>query len=118
MVIQRFEDIIARQKARDFAVEIYGVFSSVNDFVFKKQICGAVLSISNNIAEGFDRRTDAGFSRFLYIAISSCSEVKSTLYLTGRLNYLSAEIKTHLIENASEVARIIRGLIKSLAPKK
>lgn len=88
MTITKFEDIIAWQKSQDLAVKIYETFYGINDFGFKNQICRAVVSISNNIAEGFDRSSDADFSRFLYIAIASCSEVKSMIYLANRLNYI------------------------------
>ncbi len=64
MAIQRFEDIIAWQKAQDLAVSIYNYFSKITDYSFKDQICRASISISNNIAEGFDRSSDADFSRF------------------------------------------------------
>lgn len=117
MVIKKFEDIIAWQKAQDFAVAIYSTFSTLKDFDFRNQICRAVVSISNNIAEGFDRSSDADFTRFLYMAISSSSETRSMLYLAERLNYLSSEQKINLIAQANEVSRITRGLIKSIAPK-
>ncbi len=116
MKIQKFEDIIAWQKAQDFTIDIYTVFKNVNDFGFKNQITTAVVSISNNIAEGFDRCSDADFSRFLYIAISSCSEVKSMLYLAERLNFIKKEEKVKLLKQANEISRIIRGLIKSIKP--
>ncbi|HRW97194.1 MAG TPA: four helix bundle protein [Bacteroidales bacterium] len=114
MAIQKFEDIIGWQKAQDFAVEIYAVFKDLKDFGFKDQICRAVVSISNNIAEGFDRRTDADFARFVCMAMGSCSEVKSLLYLSIRLKYLENEKATSLIEHANEISKILRGLIKSL----
>ncbi len=85
MAIKRFEDVIGWQKSQDYAVNIYGVFSVSKDFGFKDQICRAVISISNNIAEGFDRSSNADFSRFLYFALASCSEVKSMLYLAEKL---------------------------------
>ncbi len=69
MAIQKFEDIIAWQKAQDFAVEIYAAFETSKDHGFKHQICHAAVSISNNIAEGFDRISDADFARFLFISI-------------------------------------------------
>jgi len=62
------------------AIEIYSLFITSRDFGFKDQICRATVSISNNIAEGFDRSSDADFSRFLFIALGSCSEAKSMLY--------------------------------------
>jgi four helix bundle protein len=117
MAIQKFEDIIAWKKAQEFAVQIYSVFNSLKDFGFKDQVCRAAVSISNNIAEGFDRSSNADFSRFLYIAISSCSEVKSMLHLAEKLHYITMEQKNTLYENANEISKIIRGLLKSLNSK-
>jgi len=112
--IQKFEDLIAWQKAQDLAIEVYGSFRNLKDYGFKDQICRATVSISNNIAEGFDRSSKADFSRFLFIALSSCSETKSMIYLAEKLTYLSTEQKMHLLEKSDEVSKIIRGLIKSL----
>jgi len=64
MKIEKFEDIIAWQKAQDLAVEIYSTFRLLKDYGFKDQICRAVVAISNNIAEGFDRSSDADFHDF------------------------------------------------------
>ena len=117
MAIQKFEDVIGWQKAQDLTVNIYFVFNALKDYGFKDQICRAAVSISNNIAEGFDRRTDADFTRFIYMAIGSCSEVKSMLYLSIRLGYLEPDKASKLIENANEISKILRGLIKSLEMK-
>jgi four helix bundle protein len=114
MAIQRFEDIVAWQKAQDYAVEIYKVFGIIKDYGFRDQICRAAVSISNNIAEGFDRSSNAEFIRFLYIALASCSEVKSMLYLAVRLDYINENKKEKLVENGAEISKIIRGLIKSM----
>ncbi|MFB6343424.1 four helix bundle protein [Saccharicrinis sp. FJH62] len=114
MKIQKFEDIIAWQKAQDYAVKIYEIFGSLKDYGFKDQIFRASVSISNNIAEGFDRQSNQEFIRFLYISISSCSEVKSMLYLAYRLAYIDDELKSELMDNGDEISKIIRGLIKSL----
>jgi four helix bundle protein len=65
MAIQKFEDIIVWQKGQDLAVEIYALFRDSRDFGFRDQICRATVSISNNIAEGFDRSSNADFKRFL-----------------------------------------------------
>jgi four helix bundle protein len=114
MKIQKFEDVIAWRKAQDYAVDIYTVFGSVKDYAFKDQICRASVSVSNNIAEGFDRSSNADFRRFLFISIGSCSEVKSMLYLAKRLNYINDNTQNELINKANEISKIIRGLIKSL----
>lgn len=114
MAIQKFEDISAWQKGQDFAYEIYLKFNDLRDFGFRDKIRRAAVSISNNIAEGFDRRTDADFARFIHIAIGSCSEVKSMLYLAARLNYIEKEKSQLLLEQANEISKISRGLVKSL----
>lgn len=116
MKIQKFEDIIAWQKSQELAIEVYKTFTISKDFGFKDQIQRASVSISNNIAEGFDRSSDKDFVRFLYIAIGSCSEVKSMLYLSEKLNYTTQIQTKALIEKSNEVGKILRGLIKSLTP--
>ena len=85
-----------------------------NDFSFKDQICRATVSISNNIAEGFDRSSNADFKRFLFISLASCSEVRSMLYLAERLNYINKEEAELLRQNCVEISKIISGFIKSL----
>lgn len=115
MTIQKFEDIVAWQKSQDYAFEIYKLFDRHKDYGFRDQICRAVVSISNNIAEGFDRSSDADFRRFLFIAISSCSEVKSMIYLAERLEYINNSQKSILINNGNEISKLIRGFIKVLS---
>lgn len=117
MRIVKFEDIIAWQKGQDLAVEVYRTFEHSRDYGFKDQIQRAAVSVSNNIAEGFDRNSDKEFIRFLYISISSCSEVKSMLYLSQRLNHIKDEQSKQLIIKSEEVSRIIRGLIKAIYNK-
>jgi four helix bundle protein len=114
MVIKKFEDLIAWQKSQDFAVHIYEMCETMRDYGFRNQICNAVVSISNNIAEGFDRSSDADFSRILYIAQGSNSETKSMLYLAARLKYINEDRKVQLVSLSEEIGRVIRGLIKSL----
>ena len=114
MKIKSFDEIIAWQKAQDLAVLIYKDFKNLKDFGFRDQILRAVVSISNNIAEGFDRGTDREFVRFLYIAKGSCSEVKSMLVLSSRIGYLEKNKAVGYIGNANEISRIIQGLIRVL----
>ena len=71
MKIYRFEDIIAWQKAKELTLQVYGIFEQHKDFAFKNQIERASVSIMNNFAEGFDRRTDKELKHFLYIAKGS-----------------------------------------------
>ncbi len=85
MKIETFEDILSWQKARVLTISIYNIFKETNDFGFKNQIERASVSIMNNIAEGFERRTNKEFKHFLYVAKGSCAEVRSMLYLAKDL---------------------------------
>lgn len=81
MKFDRFEEIIAWQKSKDLYKEIYLLFENSKDYSFKDQIQRATVSIMNNIAEGYERRTNNEFKHFLYIAKGSCGEVRSMLAL-------------------------------------
>ena len=114
MKIKRFEDLIAWQRGQDLAVELFNTFNDLRDWTFRDQIWRAVISVSNNIAEGFDRGTDADFVRFLNIARASLHEVKSMVYLAERIRYIDASRKQQFIQQTEEISRIILGLINSL----
>lgn len=114
MGVKNFEELIAWQKAQDFAVDIYASFSSVKEQGFKDRICQAAESISSNIAYGFEQGVQEEFSHFLYEALGSCSEAKSMLNLATRLYFIEKKDKEVLLEKANEISKIIRGIIKSL----
>ena len=117
MKIVKFEVILSWQKAQKFALELYVAFDNLKDYEFKKQILSASISISNNIAEGFDRSSNNDFIRFLFYAISSNSEVRSMLYLALGRKYISQDQFEDFQSKSIEIARLISGLIKSLKPK-
>ncbi|OGH71476.1 four helix bundle protein [Candidatus Uhrbacteria bacterium RIFCSPHIGHO2_12_FULL_47_11] len=114
MKINKFEDIIAWQKAKKLTVEIYKSFGDCRDFGFKDQIQRASVSIMNNIAEGFERLGDKELKKFLFIAKGSCAEVRSMLYLAFDLNYLSKEKTRQYYDLSLEISKMISGLIKTL----
>lgn len=117
MKVVKFEDLIAWQKAQDLAVEVYKTFEQTKDFAFRSQIRSAAVSVSNNIAEGFDSRSKREFGRFLGIAGNSCNEVKSMCYLAERLKHIELSKKNDLLFICEEVTRIIVGLSKSILQK-
>ncbi|MFK8058649.1 MAG: four helix bundle protein [Polaribacter sp.] len=112
--MQKFEELLVWQKVQDYSVLIYDNFKNNRDFSFCDQIKRASVSISNNIAEGFDRRTNPDFKRFLYISLASNSETRSMLYLAVRLKFISKEVSIDLINRSNEIAKMLFGLIKSL----
>jgi four helix bundle protein len=119
--IRRFEDLIAWQKARALAREIYqaskeGSFSK--DFRLGGQIQSAVVSTMSNVAEGFERNRRGEFHQFLSTAKASCAEVRSQLYVAFDVGYLDHAKFKALLSQAEEVGRILGGLRASVEKQK
>ena len=115
--IERFEDLIAWQKARELTRLIYlhtGDGSFARDFGLRDQIRRASVSLMSNIAEGFERGSRPEFHHFLVIAKGSCAEVRSQLYIAKDVGYLSELDFNTLMDLSTEVSRIIGGLRSSI----
>lgn len=115
MKIERFEDIIAWQKAKNLSIDCHNSFKTLRDFSFKDQIQRASISIMNNIAEGFERRSNKDLKNFLYIAKGSCGEVRSMLIIALELEYISLNKFNSLYDNSIEISKLLGGFIKSLS---
>ena len=112
--IEKFEDILIWQKAHNLTVDVYAIFRNCKDYSFRDQIQRAVVSIMNNIAEGYERKGNKEFKQFLFIAKGSCGEVRSMLYPALDLNYISKEKFDSFKNQTIEIARMLSGLIKTL----
>jgi four helix bundle protein len=84
----RFEELPVWNRAIELAVAVYD-FTSCSKFrhrySLRDQLERAAVSVSNNIAEGFERGTTQELLTFLYIARGSAGEVRSMLCLLERL---------------------------------
>ena len=112
-----FEEINSWQKARQFNKRVYEITDNQNfkkDFDLVRQIRRAAVSISSNIAEGFERNTDKEFIHFLYIAKASAGEVRLQLYLALDLNYIEIVEFEELFSSVSDISKLISGFIKYL----
>lgn len=89
-----------------------------NDLGLSGQIQSAAGSAMANIAEGFIRRSDREFIQFLFIAMASCAEVKSHLYIALDQGYIDRSEFARVYEQAESTARQISGLIKYLRTPK
>jgi len=119
--IQRFEDLLAWQKARVLTRKIYQVSRQRDfrrDYGLSGQIQRAAVSIMSNIAEGFERGGLGEFHQFLSTAKASCAEVRSQLYVALDIGYIDDATFQKLQSQAEEVGRIVGGLRVSVAKKR
>ncbi len=111
--IEKFEDLIAWQKARRLTREVYKVTQRAKfarDFGLKDQIQRAAVSSMSNLAEGFERGGLVEFHRFLVIAKGSCAELRTQLYVAMDVGYIDEDTFGSLMTQAIEVGKIIGGL--------
>ena len=117
MKIEKFEELDCWRKARELANMIYHL-TEQKGFRRDFQLCGqardASGSVMHNIAEGFDAGSDAEFIRFLKISRRSASEVQSQLYLALDRKYITSIQLKEAYDKATEVKRLINGLIAYL----
>jgi four helix bundle protein len=119
--IEKFEDFIAWQKARELTKEIYQVTGLGNfgrDFGLKDQIRRSAVSIMSNIAEGFERGRASEFHQFLSIAKGSCAELRSQLYVALDAGYITVGHFEHLMAGATETGQVVGGLRVSVERRK
>jgi four helix bundle protein len=111
--VERFEDLVAWQKARGLTKEVYRLTAGdrlASDFRFTGQIRGAAVSVMSNIAEGFERGGLPEFQRFLSIAKASAGEVHSLLYVALDAEHIDDAAFQRLMAQTEEVSRIVGGL--------
>ena len=98
MKYERFEDLPVWQSAIELAKRVYDLtkdrfFNQPGDL--RDQLRRSSLSVSNNIAEGFERGSTAELLAFLYISRGSCGEVRSMLLFTERFTE-AAHLKSQI----------------------
>jgi four helix bundle protein len=111
---RKFENLLVWQRSVLLTKKIYSYFNLSGDFGFRNQIQRAAISISNNIAEGFDRKSDREFKRFLAIALGSLSEVKSMVYTAFHLGYINEENQKELVGHVDTIGKMTNSLINFL----
>ena len=114
MGFKKFEEIIVWQRSQSLAVQLYNHFGNLKDYGFRDQITRAAISVSNNIAEGFERNSKAEFKRFLNISLGSIGEVRSMMYLAPKLEYIPSDIAQSLISESHEISKMITSLKNKL----
>lgn len=120
MKIESFEELVIWQKAIEIGIEIYHLSDQTplkNDFKSRDQLIGSAVSISNNIAEGFEYNNRVQFIKFLGYAKGSAGELRSQLALLVKVNRVSQEKYMILREELIGLSRQIKAMITYLKTK-
>jgi len=118
MTIRNYQDLLAWQKSMDLCEVVYKSTQTMppdERFGLTSQLRRAAVSIPSNIAEGQGRGSDGQFLVHLRISYGSLRELETQVLLAKRLGFMSDEQSGMLLEQSSEVGRLLNGLMKSIA---
>ena len=117
---RKLEDIEVWKRSCRLAVDIYkltAVEEISKDWSLRDQIRRSSVSIPSNIAEGYERDSNAEFSRFLKIAKGSCGELRTQLYIVKALELIPQEIIDKFLKETIELSSMLQGMITYLQAK-
>ena len=120
-LFKSFEEIDVWKEGCRLVDKIYQATSQEKfskDWGLKDQIRRSAVSIPSNIAEGFERDTKKEFIRYLYIAKGSAGELRTQLYLSFTLGYLSKDYFDEMICDVKKISGMLANLIKVLKVKR
>lgn len=112
MKYRRFEELPVWRDAIELAVRTFSLTAKPcfrGHSGTRNQLENAVVSISNNIAEGFERGTTSELLNFIYISRGSAGESRSMFCLIGRLSEF-ADFKSEISDLRSRAESISRQL--------
>lgn len=112
-----FRTLTTWQKAYELALEIYKITKDYPEhelFGLISQMRRASISVVANIAEGYERQYRKEYIQFLMIAKGSLGEVETYLLFSKDLEYISKEKYKAIEDKRQEVAKLLKGLIRSL----
>ena len=115
-MVQSFRDLTVWQKSMTLTERVYKAtekFPKTEMFGLTAQMRRASVSIPSNIAEG-KAISGRGYPKHLRIALGSEAELQTQIELCVRLKLLAQTDGRNLIEETSEVGRMLRGLLQSL----
>ena len=113
-----YREMVLWQKAMALARNVYAFTETLprrEAYGLVDQMRRAAASVPSNVAEGFGRLSDLQFRHFLGNARGSLYEMQTQVELAIDLGYLNKENGSGLMEQGSEVARILNGLLRSLS---
>ena len=107
-----FEDLDVWNRSARLSATLYQQTKEVRDFGFRDQLTRSGLSIPSNIAEGYERDSDAEIARFLTIAKGSAGELWTQIWIGIEAGFLNKDDARVWADEAKQIGRILGALIQ------
>ena len=121
MKINKFEDLGIWKLALKITKEIYDLTSKrefSKDFGLRDQVRKAIISVSSNIVEGFEKSNNNEFIRFLKISKGSVGETRNQLRIALVVGYIAKEEFEKTNKDLEDLAVQVGGFIQYLEKKR
>ena len=107
-----YEDLEVWKRSARLSVALYRETKELRDFGFRDQLTRSGLSIPSNIAEGYERDSDAEIARFLTIAKGSAGELWTQIWIGIEAGYLSKTEALIWADETKQLSRMLAALIQ------
>ena len=121
MKIVRFEEMEIWKVSIKITKNVYDLTAKQGfskDFGLRDQLRRAIVSISSNIVEGFERNNNNEFIRFLKIAKGSAGEARNQLHIALAVDYITLEEFNQVASKLELLSSQIGKFISYLETKK
>jgi four helix bundle protein len=108
-----FENLEVWKRAARLSADIYKELARLKDYSYRDQITRSGLSVSSNIAEGFERGSQKECMVFLSYAKGSSGELRTQIYIGMDIGYIDQATGREWIKEAKEISAMLGGLIKT-----
>ena len=115
--VRGYRDLIVWQDSMDLVLSIYRItaaFPKEERYSLVSQLRRAAVSVPSNIAEGHGRSRTGDYLRHLSVAVGSLSEVETQIQIARRLEYITEDDQSRLLDSCNAIGKMFGGLIRSL----
>jgi four helix bundle protein len=110
--VRRFEDLEVWKESMQLAARVYEIMENSRDFGLRDQMQRAAVSVPSNIAEGYERSSNREFVQFLGYSRGSGGELRTQIYLAGKLARIEKPVMMELLERSRKVSAMLHKYIQ------
>lgn len=114
MKIEKFEDLIAWQKAKELTTKLYDVSKNCKEYGLKDMITKSSVGIMNQIAEWFEKRNNKDIKEAFFAAKGYTSHIRSMLYLLLELWCITQAEFKEFYDITWHVTNLLMSFVKSI----
>jgi four helix bundle protein len=113
--VKGFTDLVAWKEGHGLLLSIFDITSHFprNAYALNDQMRRSAMSVTNNIAEGFSRKSKKEKIQFYFMTLGSITELQNQLIIAGDLKYIQDDTFSSITDRTVMVHKLVNGLIKS-----